>query len=170
MRLQIVQGFQLALNLQVEGKWLSVGQIKQEVKYGKNNKCVSCLRGLASLAYLLGLKGLQNKQEAPQAPSTAWHDNWKQSRSHWKFLDEFIFVCLWFHWKRWRSQNLEINISWLRLAATRQHTNSSLASLFPQTAVIKVSPNQTCPSPNQGSRAWGLLPRTQSGLQWDIYN
>lgn len=70
-----MQGFQLALNLQVEGKWLSVGQIKQEVKYGKNNMCVSCLRGLASLAYLLGLKGLQNKQEAPQAPSTAWHDN-----------------------------------------------------------------------------------------------
>lgn len=70
-----MQGFQLALNLQVEGKWLSVGQIKQEVKYGKNNMCVSCLRGLASLAYLLGLKVLQNKQEVPQAPSTAWHDN-----------------------------------------------------------------------------------------------
>ena len=37
MGLGIVQGFQLTWNMQAEGSWLSVGQIKQEVKYGKNN-------------------------------------------------------------------------------------------------------------------------------------
>lgn len=37
MGLGIVQGFQLTWNRQAEGSWLSVGQIKQEVKYGKNN-------------------------------------------------------------------------------------------------------------------------------------
>lgn len=37
MGLELVQGSQLTWNMPAEGSWLSVGQLKQEVKYDKNN-------------------------------------------------------------------------------------------------------------------------------------